>query len=109
MKSWSTIHIFGYGESQIIGTGDDDKGFSNKVPTSSLTTVSAFIDELFTHKPADNTSVKTEYHKIDVFHNHITRFVPKGEDVKGFEVSTATLNQTILQSLVDELATATAE
>lgn len=106
MKSWSTIHIFGYGESQIIGTGDDDKGFSNKVATSGLTKVEPFLDDLFTHKPADNTSVKTDYHVVHVFHGNEVRFQSKTQDVKGFSVKIDQLNQTILQELVDELAAA---
>jgi hypothetical protein len=106
MKSWSTIHIFGYGESQIIGTGDDDKGFSNKVATSGLTKVSAFLDDLFTHKPEANTSVKTEYHVVHIFHGNEARFLSKTKDVKGFSVKLVDLNQTILQELVDELSTA---
>jgi hypothetical protein len=106
MKSWSTIHIFGYGESQIIGVGDDDKGFSNKVPTTSLTKVTPFLDDLFTHKPADNTSVETEYHVVHVFHGNEVRFISKTEGVEGFSVKIDELNATTLQELVDELATA---
>jgi len=104
MKSWSTIHIFGYGESQIIGQGDDDKGFSNKVPTSTLTKVSPFIDDLFTHQPQGNQSVKTEYHVVHIFHGNEVRFASKTKDVEGFSVKIDQLNQTILQELVDELA-----
>ena len=107
MKSWSTIHIFGYGESQIIGQGDDDKGFSNKVPTSSLTTVTPFLTDLFTHKPADNNSVQTEYHVVHIFHDNEVRFISKTEGVEGFSVKIDLLNQVVLQALVDELASAT--
>jgi hypothetical protein len=106
MKSWSTIHIFGYGESQIIGVGDDDKGFSNKVATSTLTKVEPFMDDLFTHKPADNTSVKTEYHCVHIFQGNEVRFISKTEGVEGFTVKIDLLNQTTLQELVDELSTA---
>lgn len=106
MKSWNVIHIYGYGESHIIGVGDDDKGFSNKVSTSILTTVTPFIDDLFTHKPADNTSVSTEYHIIHIFHNNEVRFVSKQTDVEGFSVQISLLNQTILQNLVTELSAA---
>jgi hypothetical protein len=106
MKSWSTIHIFGYGESQIIGIGDDDKGFSNKVATTTLTKVTPFIDDLFTHQPTGNTSVKTEYHVIHLFHNNEVRFVSKTDGVEGFTVKMDVLNQTTLQELVDELASA---
>lgn len=106
MKSWSTIHIFGYGESQIIGIGDDDKGFSNKVATSSLTTVQPFLDDLFTHKPADNQSVENEYHVVHVFFDNEVRFIPKTEGVEGFSVKIDLLNQATLQALVDELANA---
>lgn len=107
MKSWNVIHIYGYGESHIIGVGDDDKGFSNKVPTSILTTVTPFIDDLFTHKPADNASVSTQYHIIHVFHDNEVRFVPKDSEAEGFSVQISLLNQTTLQNLVNELSTAT--
>ena len=104
MKSWSTIHIFGYGESQIIGVGDDDKGFSNKVETSTLTTVNPFLTDLFTHKPSDNTSVQSDYHVVHIFNGNEARFISRTEGVKGFEVKLELLNQTTLQALVDELA-----
>jgi len=103
MKSWSTIHIFGYGESQIIGKGNDDKGFSNKLSTNTLTKVSPFLDDLFTHKPQNNQSVKTEYHVVHIFNQNEVRFVSKTQGIAGFSVKLNLLDQAKLQELVDEL------
>jgi len=40
MAQFNTLHIFGYGESQLIGDN-----FNYKVPTSSLTTAQAVVDK----------------------------------------------------------------
>jgi hypothetical protein len=48
MATWSTLHIFGFGETQLIG-----KDFNKKVLTSELTNVQAVVDNLYSFKPED--------------------------------------------------------
>lgn len=104
LKSWSTIHIFGYGETQIIVKSDDDSPFSKKKKTTDLTTVEAVVDDIFTHKPDGNSAVKDQYHAINIFNNSDVRFMPKGKDVKGFSVKVSELNAQKLNALISEIS-----
>ena len=63
MATWSTLHIFGYGETQLIGT-DSNK----KVPTSALTKVQAVVDNVYSFKPEGNTATEV-YHAINIFND----------------------------------------
>jgi len=57
-----TIHIFGYGETQI-----NSQELSVKVATDTLTTVNPLIEAIFAKKPADNPTLITEFHAINLF------------------------------------------
>ena len=57
-----TIHIFGYGETQI-----NSKDLSVKVSTDTLTNVTPLIEGIFAKKPAENTTVITDFHAINLF------------------------------------------
>ena len=57
-----TIHIFGYGETQI-----NSQDLSVKVATDTLTTVTPLIEAIFAQKPADNPTLITEFHAINLF------------------------------------------
>jgi hypothetical protein len=93
---WHTIHIFGYGETQI--NGDKER----KVETSSLTKVEALIDMIYSKKPADSDAGK-EYHAITLFKDNSCRFSPKESKQKGFSISFQELDLAILEELVSEL------
>lgn len=97
MAKFSTIHIYGYGETQIIG-----QDLNKKVLTSSLTTVQAVIDNVYSNKPADNNA-GTEYHAINIFDDMFADYIPstKGED--SFRVPYADLDATLIDALVLEL------
>ena len=60
---YNTIHIFGYGESQLISNDINDK-----VETSKLTLADAVVLNVFSKKPIDNTST-IDYHSINIFNN----------------------------------------
>jgi hypothetical protein len=57
-----TIHIFGYGETQI-----NSKELSIKVKTTQLTTVQALIDCVFLKKPKESKATIDKYHVINIF------------------------------------------
>jgi hypothetical protein len=97
MEIYSTIHIFGYGETQLIGSNLD-----KKVPTSSLTKVQAVIDDVYSNKPADNNA-GTEYHAINIFNDMFADYIPstKGED--SFRVEYANLDALKIDELVAEI------
>ena len=64
-----TIHIFGYGETQI--NGDE---FSVKVSTDSLTTVKPLVDAVWADKPADVNS-QQDFHVINIFNYNEIRYI----------------------------------
>ena len=61
MSNWSTLHIFGFGDVQVISK---DGGATKKAST--LTKLQAVIDNVWSTKPTDNTSTK-QYHAINIF------------------------------------------
>ena len=97
MANWSTIHIFGYGETQIIG-----KDLNKKVATSSLTKVQDVIDMVYATKPQDNPCTK-EYHAINIFEGMFSDFQPKAQGEKGFRTQWDKLTQATIDALVLEM------
>lgn len=97
MENYSTIHIFGYGETQLIAT-DNNK----KVQSSLLTSLQAVIDNVYSNKPADNNA-GTEYHAINIFNNMFADYIPstKGED--SFRVEYKDLDVALIDSLIIEI------
>jgi hypothetical protein len=67
-----TIHIFGYGETQI-----NSKDLSVKVKTDTLTTVQPVINQIFLKKPADNPTLITDFHAINLFGYNDVRWQSK--------------------------------
>ena len=96
-----TIHIFGYGETQI-----NSKDLSVKVATSSLTNVTPLVQAIFAKKPQDNTSVVDGYHAINLFAYKDIRWSSKGKDVKGFDVKNDEALKPLIDALIAELQTA---
>jgi hypothetical protein len=73
-----TIHIFGYGETQI-----NSETLSIKVAIDTLTTVTPLVEAIFAKKPVDNPTLITEFHAINLFGNNDVRWMSKeGFDVK---------------------------
>jgi hypothetical protein len=97
-----TIHIFGYGETQLIS-----KEKSGKLATSSLTKATAFVEEVFSKKPETSTAT-IEYHAINIFSDMFIDFIPKNGDVKSlksnsFRVKFNEINNAVFDELVTEL------
>lgn len=73
-----TIHVFGYGETQI-----NSKDLSVKVATDTLTTVTPLLGAIFSKKPADNPTLVTEFHAVNIFGYNDVRWMSKDSfDVK---------------------------
>ena len=88
-----TLHIFGYGETQINGNE-----FSVKVKTDTLTKVQPLVDAVWSLKPADSTAVK-EFHAINFFNFDDVRYMTKD----GFNVKTTPALKTLIENLIAEL------
>jgi hypothetical protein len=92
-----TIHIFGYGETQI-----NSKDLSVKVKTDSLTTVTPLIAGIFAKKPTDNPTLITDFHAINIFSYKDVRWMAKD----GFDVKDDSSLQTLIDALITELQNA---
>jgi hypothetical protein len=92
-----TIHIFGYGETQI-----NSKDLSIKVSTSTLTSVTPLLAGIFAKKPTDNTTLVTEFHAVNLFGYNDIRWMSKD----GFNVKDETTLKSLIDALISELQTA---
>lgn len=90
-----TIHIFGYGETQI-----NSKDLSVKVATDSLTTVEKLVDAIWAKKPGDNKSEKV-FHSINIFSHSDVRWGSKN----GFTVKDEKKLVPLIDAVVAELQT----
>lgn len=97
MVTWSTLHIFGYGETQLIGT-DSNK----KVPSSVLTTLTAVVNNVYSFKPEDNTA-NEEYHAINIFNDMFADWQTKESETKGWRTKYAELDAEAITALVAEI------
>ena len=99
-NTWSTIHIYGYGETQLMGYENLDKRF----PTNDLTKVQAVIDYIYSLKPEGNPTSK-EYHVINIFKDWKVEFKSKPLLVleNTFSIKYADLDTTSIDELATEI------
>jgi len=95
--TWSTLHIFGYGETQLIGTD-----FNKKVPSSALTTLQAVVDNVYSFKPVDNPATQ-EYHAINIFNDMFADWQTSQQGVQGWRTQYAELDVTLIDALIVEI------
>ena len=96
MSNWSTLHIFGFGDVQVI---TKDGGATKKSAT--LTKLQAVIDNVWSTK-LDNTSTK-QYHAINIFEGMFVDWQTKVPKEKGFRTEYSKLDNSLIQQLVDEV------
>ena len=97
MANWNTLHIFGFGDVQVITA---DGGATKK--STDLTKLQAVIDNVWSTKPTDYSGTK-EYHAINVFESMFADWQPNVKSEKGFRTQYAELNAVAIQELVDEV------
>jgi hypothetical protein len=90
-----TIHIFGYGETQI-----NSKDLSVKVKTTELTKVKALVDKVWSKKPQDSNA-EQNYHVIHCFGHDDVRYGSK----KGFSLKKDQELKPLIDALITELET----
>lgn len=90
-----TIHIFGYGETQI-----NSKDLSVKVKTTDLTKVQPLVDKIWSKKPEDSTA-EQNYHVIHCFGHDDVRYGSKN----GFSLKQDAELKPLIDALIAELET----
>lgn len=97
MANWNTLHIFGFGDVQVIAKA----GGKTKKATD-LTKLQAVVDNIWSNKPQDHTGTK-EYHAINIFEGMFADWQSKTKGEKGYRVKSDSLDLQIIQQLVDEI------
>ena len=100
MATFSTLHIFGFGDVQLIQK--DSPSITKKA--SSLTTLQAYVDDVWSKAPSGNVGTK-EYHAINTFDGLFADWQPKVKGESGYRVPFANLDQTLLDALIAEMLT----
>lgn len=96
MATFSTLHIFGYGETQVISENSN-----KKVSSDSLTAKQAVVDNVYSKKPQDSDA-SADVHAVNIFHGMFADFQPKTG--KGFRVKYEDLDAAAIDALVAEVA-----
>jgi hypothetical protein len=99
METWSTLHIFGYGETQLIG-----KDFNKKIPSTSLTTLAAVVNNVYSFKPEENAALNN-YHAINIFNSMFADWQPKEDNTKSWRVEYTDLDIIAITALITEIET----
>ena len=95
MAIYNTLHIFGYGETQVI-TDKENK----KVATDSIVGVQALVDDLYSKKPADNPAT-SDYRVISIFNDMFADY--SDELGNSFRVDYSELNAALIDAVVLEV------
>lgn len=95
MAIYNTLHIFGYGETQVI-TDTENK----KVATDSIVGVQALVDNLYSKKPADNPAT-SDYRVITILNNMFADY--SDEQGNNFRVDYSELNAALIDAVVLEV------
>lgn len=91
-----TIHIFGYGETQI------NADYSFKDATDTFTKVAPLVDALWAKKPKDSLLTEKKYHVIHIFNGNDIRWqTENGFDVKSDAIDAKT--KSLIEALKVEL------
>jgi hypothetical protein len=90
-----TIHIFGYGETQI-----NSKDLSVKVKSTELKKLKTLVDKVWSKKPQDSDA-EQNYHVIHCFGHDDVRYGSK----KGFSLKKDEELKPLIDDLVAELET----
>ena len=94
---YNTLHIFGYGECQVI-TDTENK----KVPTEDCPSAQAVVDMVYALKPVDNNA-GTDYRAINIFNDLFADYQsPEGV----FRVDYSELDSALIDQLVTEIENA---
>jgi hypothetical protein len=95
MAIYNTLHIFGYGETQVI-TDTENK----KVATDSIVGVQLVVDDLYSKKPADNPAT-IHYATITILNDIFADY--SDEEGNTFRVDYSELNAALIDVVVLEV------
>jgi uridylate kinase len=92
---YNTLHIFGYGEIQVI-TDTENK----KVATDLIVGVQLVVDDIYSKKPSDNPATN-QYRTITILNDMFADY--SDEDGNSFRVDYSELNAALIDALVEQV------
>lgn len=92
---YNTLHIFGYGETQVITDTE-----SKKVASDLLSDVQPVIDNIYSIKPADSDA-GTDYRTINIFNGLFADYLD--DQGNRFRVDYSELDSVLIEKLVSEI------
>jgi hypothetical protein len=98
MANFNTLHIFGFGDVQVI---TNDGGATKKA--SDLTTLQPVVDNVWSKKPEDSKITSKEFHAINIFEGMFSDWQPKEPKVEGFRTPFTELDAALIEALVAEV------
>lgn len=96
----NTLHLFGYGEVQVIGK-DGETSINKKVATSALSHVQPLVNNMYSKRRPENKS-PNEYHAINIFNGMFADYNTKG-DFSNWRVQWYGIDQQLIDNLVNEV------
>jgi len=95
MVTYNTLHIFGYGETQVI-TDTENK----KVASDELSDVQPVVDNIYSLKPADSDA-SADYRTINIFNGLFVDY--SDNEGRRFRVEYSELDSALIDALVEEV------
>jgi hypothetical protein len=96
MENYNTLLIFGYGQTQLITDTN-----TYLVDSSTLPSLDAVIENVYSNKPIDNKS-QEDFTRIAIYNNDFADWVNNNPN-DYFKVPYSELNQSLINSLVLEI------
>ena len=96
--AWNTIHIFGYGESQVIG----DKA-NGKTPNGALKTLAPLMSYLASKQQKGTKISLDDTHALNIFNGSFVDFRPRGAKNKGQRFEWSEIDAKAINKFADEL------
>lgn len=95
--SWNTLHIFGYGQVQLISNTENKLVDSELCPSTQ-----AVVNMVYSHKPQGNTAT-TDYRTINIFND---LFADYQSNDGSFRVDYSELDSALIEQLASEIQNA---
>lgn len=92
---YNTLHIFGYGESQVI-----TDTINKKAPNEDLADDQSVVDMVYALKPSGNPAT-ANYRNINIFNNMFADY--SDNDGNTFRVDYSELDSALIDALVQEV------
>lgn len=98
MAIYNTLHIFGYGQDQLISDTENKLVDADLCPSTQ-----AVVDMVYALKP-DGNAATTNYRNINIFHDLFADYAD--EEGNRFRVEYSELNSALIEQLATEIQNA---